>query len=268
MSGPSPAGMAVSILAYRSGQGICCCSILMFGYLAVKSPTIPSRILPSGPVRPFQKVKVTFWVGTAMSPAAAGLASGLAAAGAVVAAAWAAGAAGLAASAGFDSAGLAGALVGAGVLAVLPHACSSPPATTVVAATPNSRRNARRSSPSRVLVMAPDSLKIRLSRTRYERLGERGGGSRRPRHRCLPARARGYGWGSSLPTPGAVPPPGWLTLVWKTDRQRLSLTTVTEWAGRVSSRLPPAGLACRSWTVTASGRSNELRMCGSSPLTS
>src|SRR5215204_4679525 len=131
MSGPSPAGMAVSILAYRSGQGICCCSILMFGYLAVKSPTIPSRILPSGPVRPFQKVKVTFWDGTAMSPAAAGLASGLAAAGAVVAAGAAAGAAGLAASAGFGaSAGLAGALVGAGVLGGLPAASGSPPATT------------------------------------------------------------------------------------------------------------------------------------------
>src|SRR3954454_11386355 len=106
MSGPSPAGMAVSILAYRSGQGICCCSILMFGYFVMKSPTIPSSTLPSGPVRPFQKVRLTFWVGMLMSPAADGLASGLAAAGAAwVAWAGAAGAAGLAASAGFDSAG-------------------------------------------------------------------------------------------------------------------------------------------------------------------
>src|SRR6266536_6646097 len=135
MSGPSPAGMAVSIFAYRSVQGICCCSILMFGNLAMNSPTSASSTLPSGPVSPFQNVSVTFWVGMVMSPAAAGLAAP--AAGAVVAAGAAAGAAGLAASAGlvsagFDSAGLAGALVAAGALLdPPPHAWSSPPATTV-----------------------------------------------------------------------------------------------------------------------------------------
>src|SRR5215210_6608809 len=79
----------------------------MFGYFAWKPPTSSSSTLPSGPVRPFQKVSVTLPVGTAISPAAAGLPAAWA--GAAVAAGWAAGAAGaavgLAASAGFVSAG-------------------------------------------------------------------------------------------------------------------------------------------------------------------
>src|SRR5947208_1844566 len=97
----------------------------MFGYLVWNSATSASRTLPSGPVRPFQKVSVTFPVGTATSPAAAGFASVLAA-GAVVPAGWAAGAAGLL-SFGLVSAGFAGALVAAGVLLdPPPHAWSSP----------------------------------------------------------------------------------------------------------------------------------------------
>src|SRR5688572_16168625 len=111
----------------------------MFGYFCWNSTSIASRILPSGPVRPFQKASVTLPLGTAMSPAAAGLLSaGLLAGAAWVGAGGAAGAAGLL-SAGFDSAGLAGAASFAGALVVAPppHAWRSPPAATVVATTPN-----------------------------------------------------------------------------------------------------------------------------------
>src|SRR5919197_6114813 len=114
----------------------------------MNSPSMASRILPSGPVRPSQNAKVTFWVGMLISPPAAGLAAPWAA-GAVVAAGAAAGAAGLL------SAGLAGALVAAGALPDPPplHAARSPPATAVVAS-PKSFKNRRRSIATVLVAMA------------------------------------------------------------------------------------------------------------------
>src|SRR5215210_7276344 len=119
----------------------------MFGNFAWKLPTSSSSTLPSGPVRPFQKVRVTFPLGTAISPAAAGLLAAGWAAGAVVAAGWAAGAAAVVGcAAGFDSAGLVSAGL-AGVDAdgwLPPQAWSRPLAATATVVRPSVRRNARR----------------------------------------------------------------------------------------------------------------------------
>jgi len=137
--------------------------------LAMNSPTSDSSTLPSGPVSPFQKVSVTFWLGMVMSPAAAGFA-----------APWA-----------------AGAVVAAGARLARPAwppqpassrpASSRPawpvrswrrraarstatrlkqsPATTVVAARPNTRKNPRRFIPPALVAIALHPSPSRMSRT-------------------------------------------------------------------------------------------------------
>src|SRR5215207_3803251 len=111
-----------------------------FGYLALKAGMNLSSCH-------FASSLLRKW--TLTSPVACfGAAAGAAAAGAVVEAAWAAGSAGFAASAGFDSAGLAGADVAAGAGGGLPQAAS----TTATAEVPVSARRCRRESVRRCMV--------------------------------------------------------------------------------------------------------------------